>query len=360
MLRRALPKALRSFSFFGVAFTIGVMLVFPGCNSTGSTEPELGVMPNQAPSKVAHEFRHDGPTGTTISVDLRPYWAALIAQMNNGNLTGHMLCQASPSQDKCETTLSDTAGEVRQFYGPHSNVIVNYIAIGSHDYKSIDGSSTKRIGTIRNHEGGTSGDSLRCFTVMASSTNYCASPAAEALGPPYLIPSLPVVSYTVLEEATNDDGSPTEPVPGSLLVTPDASTGNYWNFGIQNMTASGCVQSYAGGSKNREHIVYVKNVPFGGTIGTQDAIVHDGDSGDSSESDLLERTIYVEGLGAVEDGIAHYDPRDGLYDNTPHYNAAYNNEDPIDSKIINIYPAQCPQGSAVPLWGSSSGSKSRK
>lgn len=330
------------------ALFLGAALSLAACNSTHTTTNDTSLFP-AAYQRQTPTFRPGGPTGSTVSVDLRPYLASVIAQNAN---TGNMLCEAYPKGDHCVTSLSDTAGEVRIFYSPLTNHIVDYIAIGSHDFPSVDGSSTKRIGVVRNHEGGGSGDQLRCFTVTATSTDHCQSPATKALGPPYLIPYLPVVSEDVLNGASNSDGSPSEPVPGSLLVTPKASTGNYWGFGIQNMTFPGCVQSYFGGTQSRDHVVYVTGVHFGGTVGKQDAIVIDGDSGHTSNMDHIERTFYVQGLGRVREGIAFYSTHDQIYDNMPHYNELHSNERTLNPNIFNIYPAQCPQGSAVTLFPS--------
>jgi len=307
-------------------------------------------MPNTAHSQV--KFRRGGPTGTTVNVDLRPYLAALLAVDNP--FSGQMLCETT-NEDHCLTSVKDTAGEARIVYSL-PNHIVDYIGIGSHDFQAINGSSTKRIGVIRNHEAEGSGDQLRCFTVQPKASDICKSPAAKALGPPYLIPYLPVVSEDVLNGASNTDGSPLTIIPGSLLVTPDPSTGDYWSFGIQYMTVSGCVQTYFGGTQSRDHVVYVTGVHFAGTVGKQDAIVIDGDSGHSQLYDHIERTFYVLGLGRVREGVAWYNPADGLYDyqdtDHHHYNEVHSDLQTLDTSKFNLQPAQCPQGSAVPLWPS--------
>jgi hypothetical protein len=312
------------------------------CNTNVSSQAPSGLAPSVQHSQAPRHFRRGGPTGETISVDLRPYRAALLAIDNP--ISGMMLCE-SIHEDHCRTSMKDTAGEAREYQSKGG--AVNYEAIGSHDYPSINGSSTKRIGDIRNFTGPDSGNVLRCFSLP---NHICMSPAEKALGPPYLIPYLPVVGVDALNDASNSDKSPSGPIAGSMIYTPDPSNGNYWNFGINTMTASGCVQTYYATDPSQGRTVYVKAVPFGGNVGTQDAIVDDGYSGHSTAKDHVERSFYVLGLGLVRFGVAYYDPSDGLYDNSPHYNQIWNDEQKLDPNDFNIEPAQCPQGSAVPLW----------
>jgi hypothetical protein len=157
-----------------------------------------------------------------------------------------------------------------------------------------------------------------------------------------------------LNAATNSaDGSPLKPIAGSMITTPKASANDYWQFGINSYNwPTGCAQTYIGTDPNQTRIVYVTNVPFGGTIGTSDAIIIDGYSGASSSSDHVERAFYVLGYGRVEFGIAFYNPGDGKYDNTPHYNAVHSNYEPIDADNFNFQGEQCNQGSYIPLWSS--------
>lgn len=132
------------------------------------------------------------------------------------------------------------------------------------------------------------------------------------------------------------------------------SNGDYLDFGINDYNnSSQCAQSYVGTGQVKGLVVYVKNVPFGGNIGTQDAIVDDGYSGQSSSQDHVERAFYVLGYGVVRYGVAFYDPGDGLYDNKPHYDGIWNEYQMLNPNDFNIEPASCPQGSAVPLWPSS-------
>lgn len=170
-------------------------------------------------------------------------------------------------------------------------------------------------------------------------------------GVPYLISSLPVVSLQTELASENQDGSPKAPIAGSMLTTPTYGINqphpNYEPFTVNNMTAQ-CVQSTAFTTYNQTRVVYVTGVPFGGNVGTQDAIVIDGFA--IGPPDHVERYFYVKGLGRVREGTAYYDSATGYYDQQQRQNILHNVLQPLSSAYININGGGCPQGSSLPLF----------
>lgn len=340
------------------ALILGITFSVAACNSDSNVRRAAGLIPSNLHSEAAKKFHRGGPTGVTINVDLRPYLAALIAAPLNPPV-GKMLCE-DIHPDHCLTSMKDDAGEARIIGSSGSGV--DYIAIGKHDFESINGSSTKRIGVIRNFTGPASGNVLRCFSVGGTEPSCTFNPPDKSLGPPYLIPHLPVVGYEALKDASDPmygpaPGSPLQPIAGAMLYT-NVNGNGYLSFGINNFNnpSNNCNQTYAGGDHTKGLIVYVQSVPFGGNIGTQDAIVIDGYSGQSSINDHVERHLYVQGLGRVGFGVGWYNPKDGKYDqynptlgHTDYYED-HNMEVTLDDGDFNFQPALCEQGSAVPLW----------
>lgn len=322
------------------------------CNSSSSGQRDSGLNPSSSGS-TANPATRVRPA--TISIDLRPYMAAIIAQKTGQNATGQMLCDTRGSKaDHCNTSLTTTAGEARLVSSKGGGI--DYIAITSFVHKDQpSGSSPYYIGVIRNWTGPASGSILRCFSTPNAP---CGSPADSSFmpeGAPYLIPNLPVVGVDALNDATNpSDGSPLKPIAGSMITTLEPSTGNYWNFGINNFNwPTGCAQTSAGTGASQTRIVYVTNVPFGGTIGNSDAIVIDGYSKVTPSSENhVERAFYVLNVGRVRFGIAFYDPSDGLFDSEPHYDAIHSNEETINNDYFNWQGEQCNQGSYITLFPS--------
>ena len=299
-----------------------------------------GAIPEGAPAQ---------PSQHSVAVDLRQYMAAVLAVAKPPS--GTMLC-GHAAWTECLTSVKDSAGEAEIIYDS-SNGVIDYVAISSYAHAPIYGNSSPQyIGVIRNRPG--PGNPTRCFSTPGAG---CASPPNSSFMPegvPYLIPDMPVVKVEALTAASNPaDGSPDAPITGSVVTTPDADDDNYWPFGVQEMTGS-CAQGYGGSATSLARVVYVKDVPFGGTLGTRDAVVIDGFSQSASPStNILERYFYVRGKGRVREGIGTYDSNDGLYDDEPHYNVVHNFEQPLDTSKINLGPPECPEGSAIPLWPSS-------
>jgi hypothetical protein len=219
---------------------------------------------------------------------------------------------------------------------------VDYIGIVSDEYNSIGEGDLQYIGVIRNLNDGTQ---LRCFA--ATYTN-CTAPANSGhipQGVPYLVTALPVVSAATEKATENADGSPNHGIPGALITTPNAGSSpkNYWAFAVNNMTPK-CAQSVAFDTLTQNQIVYVSQYPFGGTVGTQDAVVIDGFA--IGPPNHLERYYYVKGYGRVLETVAYQ------ASGNPNYTiqtqvVAHNILEPLSASVININTGGCGQGSAV-------------
>jgi len=280
-------------------------------------------------------------TATTKSVDMRNYMSVPIA---NANGTGNMLCSTQSGYSSyCLTSFYDgnQYGETKISYGI-GNGIIDYIAISSNGWQG----SANYIGVARNLPG--TGGQLRCF---ANVFENCTAPVNTVFMPegvPYLISNLPGVSLQTELASENPDGSPAAPIAGSIITTQTVGYSpykNYQPFGVNSMNGQ-CAQSLEFDTYNQTRIVYVTSVPFGGTIGTQDAIVIDGFG--IGPPNHIERYFYVKGLGRVREATA-FQGSDGKY-NHQTQNIYHNVEEPLSSKTININGGGCPQGSAVPLY----------
>lgn len=288
-------------------------------------------------------------------VDVRNYMAAFIGDTTNPQ----MLCLSSPNEQVCHTSVRDggPGGEIKIIY---SSGIVDYIGITSAAHQNPPGGGTEYyIGVIRNRE--SASGPLRCF---ATAGEGCTAPAGSYFMPegvPYRIASVPIVSWDAVESASNSDGwSPRSPIAGELITTPSSQNNDHWLFDDRTMDPSTCSQWKAFEADSKVGIAYVKNVPFGGTVGpyvgspvgTQDAIVVDtfGVNSDPGQPSTAERYFYVKGLGRVEESNAK-SYNGPPYTLNPQY-TLWNVERGLISSIVNPDPTpQCPQGSAWPLWG---------
>jgi len=292
---------------------------------------------------------------STESVDMRHYMAPVIG----GTLDdpGTKLCR-SDNYNFCLTSLRDNAGETQIVYST-SLGIVDYIAISSYNHGSV-ASPVYYIGVARNQPG-PNYNGLRCFS---TNNELCSAPVNSLMMPegvPYQISALPVVSYSTVLSASNADLSPSSPIPGAMLTTPNSGDGNYWLFETWNMAyPPPCVQTSAGNNYETKVLVaYVPNVPFGdvqggdnpGSIGTQDAVVVDTFSiGPPREA---ERYFYVKDLGRVREGHSTYDSRTGLYDLDTN-ETTWGVQLPINQSGTGLIPRpipdECPQGSFIRLY----------
>lgn len=308
------------------------------------------------------------PPLPTVSVDVRQYMAAAIS---NGS-AGQMLCANATVSTSCITSYygGDANGEVVIAYG---NGIIDYIGITSatgvpgggipftagypYTYTGVT-SPRQYIGVIRNYP--TGGDPLRCFTTLSS----CTAPASgfPLEGMPYIIDRLPVVSWATVAATENDtdpsqaDAYPIIGIPGAMTTTPNTSDqSSFWYYNVLNFDAN-CAQhqNFRVGSINT--VIYVTGVPFGGQVGTQDAIVTDGVS--NGNPSFLERYYYVKGFGRVREDISAQVATSPY--GIPVYgkgNFLSNNSDRSSVLPLNLgfipFPAShggCPQGSAEPIF----------
>lgn len=176
-------------------------------------------------------------------------------------------------------------------YGNNNN-INDYIAISSDSSDPFGQGAQPLIGVARNRDSGTP----RCFTYPNSS---CTAPAGGSiLGVPYYIRALPVVSAATELAAENSDGSPSGPISGVLITTPEAASqygpANYWSHGL-NTFGPNCSQTRQSNFLSQGQVVFVRQMNFGGTVGVRDALVSDGFA--IGPPNHVERYYYVAGLG---------------------------------------------------------------
>jgi hypothetical protein len=286
-------------------------------------------------------------------------------------LPGHMLCEASSGtkENHCMIGFEDSAGEFQGQGNKGSGV--SWIAITSFQHKKkIYGASDQYIGVIRNWTGPASTaykDILRCFSTPNQACGVPSSASIPLNGVPYLIQYLPVVPLKNLNAAENSAGVPTGPIVGALLTTPPASTttDDYWNFGIvkigQSSDTKSCTKQpppYTT-DQTKNLVVYVKNVPFGGNIGTQDAIVIDGFACQNSPRCHMERYFYVKGYGQVRAGVSFWVKGD-QFGASPAYNQVFSYYEFYNASYFNLRADNCAQGSAIPLWPSGTSSDLRR
>ena len=315
----------------------------------------------QAPIVTTNNGRLSAPQSaampfSTVAVDLRHYLAAAIS---NASLTsGNMLCVGTGTgyDPSCLTSFydGDAHGETEI---PNANGIIDYIAISSETVNVGDG-PIQEIGVARNYPADPQGDPLRCFTIARNpSINCTAPPSGHVFGMPYVIYHIPVVSWATVQATENNPNPtagnawPTRGIPGALVTTPGGSDGfapaNYWNYTVNNF-GGGCTQSFHFNTYSLGTVAYVTGVPFGGTVGTRDAIVTDGFS--YANPSTLERYYYVYGLGRVRENNAQ-GGNGGPY-TANGQNLDRNQEKPINSAVIyhNGNHGGCGQGSAVPIY----------
>lgn len=307
------------------------------------------------------------PTSTpvplpTVAVDIRQYEAAAISSGNTGN----MLCIGTGTgyDASCLTSFYD-GGTYSETEIANANGIIDYIAISSEQVDIAGDGPFNEIGVARNYPADGFVDTLRCFTIARNPPIICtAPPSGHVFGMPYIIYHLPVVSWATVAATENDpnptaaDAWPTRGIPGALVTTPTGSDGfapaNYFNYSWNSFaSSSNCAQSWHANVYSLGTVVYVTGVPFGGTVGTRDAIVTDG-FGYANPS-VLERYYYVSGLGRVRETHAVKYNGQSQYSNSGNgpFNLDRNQEKPVDFNVIygSKYKNQggCPQGSVLPI-----------
>jgi hypothetical protein len=166
-----------------------------------------------------------------------------------------------------------------------------------------------------------------------------------------------VVSYaTELATENPEDGSPNHAIPGALVITPNTASDpvNFYTFADVTLNPTGnCAQSLYGNDPFQTQVVYVQQIPFGGTVGTQDALVTDGFA--QGAPNHVERYFYVKGMGRVRESKAFGGSGTsgyvyGTVDGYTSSNTLHNLLEPLSSSYININTGGCPQGSAVSIY----------
>ena len=223
-------------------------------------------------------------------------------------------------------------------------------------HRSATAALTKRQSEAYPADGG---DPLRCFTSARNPSINCTAPAnGDVFGPPYIMNNVPVVSWATAAATENDpnptasDAWPTRGIPGALVTTPTGSDGfapaNYINYTVNNFGGN-CSQSHNFNTYSLGTASYVTGVPFGGNVGTRDALVLEGFS--YANPSTLERYYYVSGLGRVRENNAQRTSGGQTPYNQKGQNLDRNQEKAVNSSVIyaNGNHGGCPQGSAITL-----------
>jgi hypothetical protein len=140
--------------------------------------------------------------------------------------------------------------------------------------------------------------------------------------------------------AENPIQTPRQVISGAILL----SSGTFETNGMSSLT---CAQAAQYPVPHQVYGVIVDGVAFGGTIGTQNALVIDDyQTAVPPAVNHVERYFYVNGYGRVREGSSYYDSATGLYD-TPY--APNSNRNTLEPNTIPIPAVQCPQGGTLGL-----------
>lgn len=269
-----------------------------------------------------------GPQFPTLSVDITQYMMSP---------SPAPFCEANGS-----LCLQGAWNQHGEFVYSYSNGIVDWIGRSS----NTGATPPRPVGVIRNIPG--TGGQLRCF---ATNGTNCTAPPNSAMMPE-AVPSAMVVNvvpWATARLAENGPGSLAGDGTPRTQITGATPISGWQTLQIQNMNAS-CAQSSAGTIDARVSVVYVTGVPFGGDIGTRDALIIDEQerSTGSTTPHHMERYFYVNGWGRVREAAAHYNPTSGVYDL---HETGISSRNLLASRFTNpaAIPATtnpCPQGSA--------------
>ncbi len=244
--------------------------------SAARVSPEVACPPPQIcnpPQPSNNPKPTPRPTSPIVgyaNVDVRNYMAATTGTANGG---GNMLCDAAEDNPTCLYSFLDASGEDQLSYG-NKNGIVDWIGISTGQEAPFGNVPENYIGVIRNIPG--AGGQLRCFALPNSP---CSAPAKDVEMPegmPYVMQSLAEVNYATELQAENADGSPSFPINGSQITStyPGNSGGDSFSY-AENSMSGGCSQTFVRNYTTTDYVVYVKSIPFGGSIGTQSDPVGD-------------------------------------------------------------------------------------
>ena len=143
--------------------------------------------------------------------------------------------------------------------------------------------------------------------------------------------------------ASNADGTPRVLIAGSKDITGQQT------FGVNSMDITTCKQNYLGLVGNDVSAVYVQAIPFGGNVGTKDAVVIQEvetayvNGVENSYPDHIERYYYVNGFGRVREATAVYNKATGQFTISQGNNAVRNTL----GSPFSTPPNYCPQGSVA-------------
>jgi len=248
------------------------------------------------------------------------------------------LCTSNGSQ--CDTGYLLSTGEYVDYYNFNGNqdILITYTARTTG--AGVNGGSY--IGVIKDFtKNNYTNNVLRCF---ANPGEYCTAPPNTNYLPSGLPESLLLNVATAQDDvnASNSDGTPRVLIAGSKDITGPQS------FEWVNLDPSTCAQTQVGLVGNQVFAVYVQGIPFGGDVGTRDAVVIEEvetayiNENRNSYPDHIERYYYVNGYGRVREATSGYDTGTQEFTNTLGNNAIRNTLIPRSFDA----PAFCPQGTA--------------
>ena len=183
-----------------------------------------------------------------------------------------------------------------------------------------------------------SNNELTCFSNPGEN---CQAPPDDNYLPEGLPETLTLNEASAQDDinASNSDGTPKTLIAGSIDFTGQQV------FDVHQMDATTCAQTYLGPVGNDVSAVYVKAIPFGGNVGTQDALVIQEvetafvNGSENSYPDHIERYYYVHGYGRVREATANYSQATGEFTVTQGNNPVRNTLSPASTN----YPNYCPQ-----------------
>ena len=267
---------------------------------------------------IARSYGDSAFAQSSLVIDLREY---MTVPLNN-----YMLCQSN--NQLCTTSRFNEYGEFQLDY---TNGITGYIARSS--------GNNYLVGSVRSYD---DTDGLRCFSNVGQ---YCTAPSNSNFMPGNIpmITSMNVVPLQIELNGENSDGSPKFP----LQYSTGYNNGQAYQFGVVSMDPATCAQTYEGAITAGLYWTYVQGIPFGGDIGTQDAVViEEVEAGATASQNHMERYFYVKNVGIVREGSSYYDPSTGYYDRPLGGNSVRN---VYSSSNITPHPVQCPQGTVTSL-----------
>jgi len=241
--------------------------------------------------------------------------------------------------EQCVHEYPNQFGEMTVFYAQGSQpVVVDYVA---RSYGSGGANGAYYIGPSRSlgYNAPTHDYTLYCFSDPGQT---CTAPPSTSMMP-QAVPRLLTLNVVLPSEddAASDPttGTPIRPLNGTYSIT------GITNFQVVVM-GPGCQQQLIGLVQAEVRAAFLYQYPFGGDLGTQNALVIEEieyqNYNGSTEIGHIERYYHINGYGRVRDSVAFYDPSTQSY--TPGSNPIRRNIRNVADVMPPEPPNDCPQG----------------